>query len=87
MSRGDFVMLRTFLNQPVKRRVCGVDDNSITICTEESWQDQDLRGAVVPRERVFKWDEALFEEMLKFDEHLDNEPPQLSELWNRAIPY
>ncbi|MCL0057953.1 hypothetical protein M1N05_02670 [Dehalococcoidales bacterium] len=86
MSNGDIVMVRTFLNQPIKRRVLAVENSTIIIGTEEAWQRHG-RGTKVPREQVFKWDEALFKEMQKFDEQLDSEPPQLEELWRKAIPY
>ena len=87
MAIGDLVMVKTFLNQPIKRRICGVDDNSVAICTNESWEHGQFTETKVPREQVFKWDQALFEEMIRFDEQLDDEPQQLVQLWKRAVPY
>jgi hypothetical protein len=93
MPKGDQVLVKTFLNQPIMRSVLRENHDKIVICREAflrvlgEGKDHEFRGTAIPRNKVFKWDKALFDEMLKFDNQIENAPQQLTELWKKAMPY
>jgi len=93
MPIGDIVMVRTFLNQPIVRRVLNEDGKTVKICREKVFfalnqeKGAKCRGTAVSRDNVFKWDKTLLEEMVKFDKELDSKPVELTILWKKAVPY
>lgn len=89
MDRGQRVILRSTLNQPVIRRVWSSHNGVVVICREETFADWktmkiEPRGIEVRQEDVFEYDRELFEQMKEYDEVLDSNPKGLEELWAKA---
>lgn len=92
MPKGDLVMVKTFFNQPIMRRVLSEDGRTVIICRDDFFpavqgENSKFRGTAISRDKVFKWDENLFNEMLRLDEQIGRELPQLIRLWEQAVPY
>lgn len=92
MPKGDLVMVKTFLNQPIMRRMLREDDRTVIVCRDEFFsavqgENSELQGTAILRDKVFKRDENLFNEMLELDEQMGRALPQLMKLWEQAVPY
>lgn len=90
MRKGDTVLVRTFLNQPIVRRVWAVHGDMVKICTDEMFVEWESKGkqplaAEVSRDQVYQLDGALFERMKAYDGVIDEEPDELARLWEQAI--
>ena len=89
MQRGDQVMVRTFLNQPLQRRVWEAGVDLVVLCTEDSfirWEAGGVEpiGSPVAEDMIFAMDQGLFDEMKVYDEQLDDLPTALIYLWEQA---
>lgn len=80
--KGERVMVKTFLDQPIVRYV--LYEGATEVCVGKS-VDQP-QGWAVPKSEVYEYDPALLEAMMAFDNVLDERPEGLHQLWKRAKP-
>ncbi|MFC1864276.1 hypothetical protein ACFLYG_00395 [Chloroflexota bacterium] len=86
MLQGSQVIVKNHENKPEKKRIWEDEGTlRVFVITEEGWQRREAplflpELVVVLKERVFKWNESLFEEMVK----LEDKPSELESLWQKA---
>jgi len=87
MLRGTEIIVKSIEGKPEKKRLWEDEGSlNVLITTEESWQRKEATLPdlfAVLKERVFKWNASLFEEMLK----AADKPSELEALWRKAEPW
>lgn len=87
MLRGTEIIVKSVKGEPEKR-ILWEDEGSLRVLTvtEDSWQKHETLLpdlVVIPKERVFKWNASLFQELVK----AANKPSELESLWQKAEPW
>jgi hypothetical protein len=85
MIRGTQVIVKSHEGKPEQRRVWE-DEGSlrVLVVTEEGWQKREKLLPdlwIVSKKKVFKWDEAVYNQMAKAA------GAELESLWNKAQPW
>ena len=89
MLQGSQVMVKNHEGKPEKKRIWEDEGTlRVLVINEEGWQRREEplflpELVVVLKEKVFKWNESLFEEMVK----LADKPSELESLWQKAEPW
>ncbi len=89
MNRGEVVMVRSFLSQPIVRRLWSEDNNLAHICREEEYQRWEQGGesphcTEILKDTIFKYDATLYKDMKRFDPIVEALPAELTYLWQKA---
>jgi len=89
MNKGDKVMIKSFLEQPVVRCFWGEHNESVYICREEQYKEWKDGGreplcTLIRKDLIFRYDPVLFEKMLRFDSLIEACPTELQYLWTGA---
>jgi len=92
MNKGDEVIVKSFLNQPVVRRLWCERDDLASICREEAYQRWQRTGeeplcSEIGKTFIFKYDSDLYKEMTRFDAIIEALPAELDYLWQKAQHY
>lgn len=92
MSTGDQVLIRSFLDQPIVRRIVEEQGETTTICREDAYKlwmngGSKPQGTEVPKTQVFRYDPTLYEEMVQLDRAIESNQSRLVELWKSAKSY
>lgn len=87
----EVVLVKSFQNDPVVRRIFEEKDDGVMLCLEEEfrlWEDKGIRPLIVkcPKSRVFNYDEELYAK-LKEAAYLLGDHNLLEALWNQAESY
>lgn len=91
MGRGEIILVKSFPNDPVVRRICEENDDWVKLCLEEEfklWEDKGIKPESVkcPRSRVFDYNQELCTK-LKEAAYLLGDNNLLEALWNQAESY
>lgn len=91
METGDVVLVKSFPNDPVVRRIFEENDAWVKLCLEEEfklWADKGIKPRTVrcPKSRVFNYNQELHTK-LKEAAYLLGDNNLLEALWNQAESY
>lgn len=91
MGTSEVVLVKSFQNDPVVRRIFEEKDDGVMLCLEEEfrlWKDEGIRPLVVkcPKTRVFHYDEELYRK-LREAAYSSEDKDLLETLWNQAESY
>jgi hypothetical protein len=91
MGRGEIILVKSFPNDPVVRRIVEENDDWVKLCLEDEfslWRDKGIKPEAVkcPRFRVFYYDEELYRK-LEEAAYLLRDNNLLEALWNQAKNY
>ena len=92
MATGDFVLVRSYPDVPLARRVYQEKEDSVLICLEEEfilWHEHGIQPFVAPcpKERVYAYDQTLFLKMRRLVDNLGGDGIELKNYWELAEPY
>ncbi|MSQ12529.1 MAG: hypothetical protein EXR48_07605 [Dehalococcoidia bacterium] len=96
MPRGDIVLARTALGQPIVRRVWQVSDTEVHVAHEDyyvRWEQYkvDPWTFALERSNVFQHDEALFQALerayARVRQKAGGAEAEMERLWKTARPY
>jgi hypothetical protein len=93
MASGDVVLVRSFPDEPLARRIYREDENFVLICLEDEfvkWREHGIEPFAVPcpRENIYEFDAMLFQSMRKMAYNLNGNRSELKDLlWKLAKPY
>ena len=92
MASGDFVLVRSFPDVPLARRVYQEKEEFTLICLEEEytlWRAHGIQPFVAPcpRERIYEYNETLFLKMRRLVDNVGGDGIELKNFWELAEPY
>ena len=92
ISSGGQVLIRSFLDQPIIRRIVEEHDEVVIICREDAYKrwvngGSKPQGTKVPKTQVFRYEPTLYKRMTQLNRSMESDQSTLLELWEKAKPY